>query len=371
MEAFVIGRTGLSDGELRSVEHRPSSARRALRLGLSLGVVTFLAWTAVSRRDRLVQAAGLLQGAHPVWVAIAAGAELVSFLTFVAVQRRLLRCGGVGVGLGSLTGMALVGNAISNSLPGGEALGRIYIFRQLRRRGADPVLAAWTMGAAGFLSGAALLTVTAIGALLAGGRPAWTLVLVGAGALAILGVAVVALHRRGRLEGVVVAVMTSLLRLWQRLARRGGADPRTQAEATWQRLGALMPDGRAWASATALATVSWIADCACLAAAFWAVGAPAPWPGLVLAYGAGQLAGTLPLALGGLGLVEGSLAVGLVAYGGRRGATVAAVLLYRMLSFWILLPIGWGLWALVARRTRRTHPDGSDPSADLQVAGAA
>lgn len=103
MEAFVTGRMGLLRGELRSVEHRRSFASRALRLGLSLGVVAFLAWTVASRRSRLVQAAGLLRGAHPVWVAAAVGTELVSFLTFVAVQRRLLRCGGVGVGLGSLT----------------------------------------------------------------------------------------------------------------------------------------------------------------------------------------------------------------------------------------------------------------------------
>ncbi|HKN40144.1 MAG TPA: YbhN family protein [Acidimicrobiia bacterium] len=365
MEAFVTGRMGLSRGELRSVEHRRSPARRALRLGLSLGVVAFLGWTAASRRARLVQAAGLLQGAHPVWVATAVGTELVSFLTFVAVQRRLLRSGGVGVGLGSLTEMALVGNAISNSLPGGDAWGRIYTFRQLRRRGADPVLATWTMAAAGFLSGAALVAVTATGALLAGGRPGWYGVLGGLGAVGVLGAGLAVLHRRGRLDPVAVGVMGGLLRGWQRILRRRNGDPRAQAEAAWQRLRGLMPDRRAWASATALATVSWVADCACLAAAFWSVGAPAPWPGLVLAYGAAQLAGTLPLTLGGIGLVEGSLAVGLVAYGGRRSATVAAVVLYRLLSFWILLPIGWGLWALIARRARRAAA-----SAGLQVAGA-
>jgi len=99
-----------------------------------------------------------------------------------------------------------------------------------------------------------------------------------------------------------------------------------------------------------LALLSWLADCVCLTAAFQAVGASAPWPGLVLAYGASQLAACLPVLPGGLGLVEGSLAVGLVAYGGHRSVTVAAVVLYRALSFWILLPIGWGVWAVLARR---------------------
>jgi uncharacterized membrane protein YbhN (UPF0104 family) len=331
---------------------------------MCLGVVALLTFTAASRWPRLVRAGGLLQGAHLGWVAVAAGAELLSFLTFVAVQRRLLRSGGVGVGLGSLTGVALIGNAISNSIPGGEAWGRIYTFRQFRRRGADPVLAAWTMAAAGFLSGAALLTVTATGAVLAGGRPGWSGALGALVVAALAAAGLVVLHRRGRLEPLAVGVIGGLLRAWQRLTRRGDGDPRTQAEAAWQRLRGLMPDRRTWAAATALATVSWVADCACLAAAFWSVGAPAPWPGLVLAYGAGQLAGTLPLTVGGIGLVEGSLAVGLMAFGGRRGVTVAAVLLYRLLSFWLLLPIGWCLWAVIARRARRAA------SAGLQVAGA-
>ena len=53
-----------------------------------------------------------------------------------------------------------------------------------------------------------------------------------------------------------------------------------------------------------------------------------------------------------------------MAYGGRRSATVAAVILYRMLSFWILLPIGWGVWALIDRRAA------PEESAVVQVAGA-
>lgn len=189
----------------------------------------------------------------------------------------------------------------------------------------------------------------------------------GLGTVGVLGAGLAVLHRRGRLEPVAVGVTGGLLRGWQRILRRRNSDPRAQAEAAWQQLGALMPDRRAWASATALATVSWVADCACLAAAFWSVEAPAPWPGLVLAYGAGQLAGTLPAPDGGRHRPgRGRLAVGLVAYGGRRSATVAAVVLYRLLSFWILLPIGWGLWALIGRRARRA----AAASAGRHVAGA-
>ena len=97
----------------------------------------------------------------------------------------------------------------------------------------------------------------------------------------------------------------------------------------------------------------WVADCGCLAFAFLAVGAPVPWQGLLLAYCAAQLAVNLPITPGGLGVVEGSLTVALVAFGGGRAPVVAAVLLYRLISFWLPLPVGAGCYVVLARKRRR------------------
>ena len=101
--------------------------------------------------------------------------------------------------------------------------------------------------------------------------------------------------------------------------------------------------------------VNWLLDCACFAMMFVAIDAPIPWKGLLLAYGAGQLAATLPITPGGLGVVEGSITVALVAFGGAETSTAAAVLLYRVISFWMILAIGWifvGQLALQVRRGR-------------------
>jgi putative heme transporter len=83
------------------------------------------------------------------------------------------------------------------------------------------------------------------------------------------------------------------------------------------------------------------------------VGAGVPWRGLLLAYGAGQLAANLPITPGGLGVVEGSLTIALVEYGGVEASTVAAVLLYRIISFWGFLPVGWAAWGGVTWANRR------------------
>ena len=68
---------------------------------------------------------------------------------------------------------------------------------------------------------------------------------------------------------------------------------------------------------------------------------------------AGQLAASLPVTPGGLGVVEGSLTIALVAYGGIEASTVAAVLLYRLVSFWLPVPAGWAVLGALSLRRRR------------------
>jgi hypothetical protein len=83
-----------------------------------------------------------------------------------------------------------------------------------------------------------------------------------------------------------------------------------------------------------------LADAACLVSALLAIGATPPWNELLLAYCGAQLVSFLPLTPGGLGVVEGSLAVTLVGTGGSARHVLAAVLLYRAISYWATLPSG-------------------------------
>jgi uncharacterized membrane protein YbhN (UPF0104 family) len=290
---------------------------------------------------------------HYVWVVVGAGFEILAIVAFAALQRRLLKAGGVSAGLVPLTGVTFAGNALQNSLPGGFAFAGVYAFRQFRRFGADDVLAGWMLFAITVLSGVALAIIAGLGLALAEGNAA-TEDLVGA----IVGVMVLALGlavlvRRGSLRTVVAGT----IRVSQRLTGR----PRGRAEAvlarTEPRLAAVSPSRTDWAVGLGHATANWGWDCACLGASFLAVGTHVPWRGLILAYGAAQLAANLPITPGGLGVVEGSLTIALVAYGGGRASTVAAVLMYRLMSFWGLLLIGWstmGVLAFIhARRDKR------------------
>lgn len=56
---------------------------------------------------------------------------------------------------------------------------------------------------------------------------------------------------------------------------------------------------KGWGVAFLWMLLYWISDMACLAIAFFAVGALLPWQGLLIAYAAGQLAALLPITPGG------------------------------------------------------------------------
>jgi uncharacterized protein (TIRG00374 family) len=165
---------------------------------------------------------------------------------------------------------------------------------------------------------------------------------------------VIAWAERARLLPHVARV----LRLTQRLFRRPkpGADV-DQVIAKWlNQLGAVNPSRREWRRAFMMGACNWLGDLSCLALSFIAVGAGVPWRGLLLAYGAGQLAATLPITPGGLGVVEGSLTVALVDFGGGETSTVAAVLLYRLISFWLVIVTGWTTWGALTWRWRNRPP---------------
>lgn len=113
---------------------------------------------------------------------------------------------------------------------------------------------------------------------------------------------------------------------------------------------------RTAATAGALFVAGWMADAACLISALLAIGAAPPWSDLLLAYCSAQLVSFLPVTPGGLGLVEGSLAITLVGTGAAAAPVLAAVLLYRALSYWATLPTG-AFGYLAVRRAGMAGPE--------------
>jgi uncharacterized membrane protein YbhN (UPF0104 family) len=72
--------------------------------------------------------------------------------------------------------------------------------------------------------------------------------------------------------------------------------------------------------------------------------------GVAVVYLAGGAIGSLAPTPGGLGAVEAALSTGLAAAGMPGAAAVSAVLLYRLATFWLPVPLGWGAMHLLQRR---------------------
>jgi uncharacterized protein (TIRG00374 family) len=331
---------------------------RVLHPVLGLALMAVAAVVLLGRRGELSGTAASFRHIDTGWMVLAVLAEAVSMLCFALMTGRLLGEAHHPLRLGPLLGITLAGNAVTNSLPAGPAFGLAYAYRRYREREVPEIVSAWVILAGTVLTTAALALLAAVGVVSALGQgTAFDLVGVTTGVLIVTWLLLAVLRRPTVLAGPGRLVLA--------LARATIHRPRRPPEvvmAGWQeRLAVVTPGWSGLWVSLGWSLGNWVLDLACLACAFGAVDAPVPWRGLLLAYGAAQLAANLPITPGGLGVVEGSLTIGLVAYGGAQASSVAAVLVYRIMSFWALLVIGWGvagILALVSRRLREAATAG-------------
>jgi putative heme transporter len=284
------------------------------------------------------------------WLAPAVAAEVASELSFVAAATRLLGAGGLRPRILPLAGVTVASQAITNSVPGGPAVAAVYGFRWFRRLGADDALAGWALVGTTIFAALSLALLAAVGLVLATEEgasldlvPAVVSILIATIALAILFV----------YERPLAIVARWLFRTSHKLIGRPRGDHEKQIERMLEIVSAMRLRSRQALVVVGWAFCNWLFDCTCFGLAFLATGSPVPWKGLLLAYGAGQLAANLPITPGGLGAVEGSITIALSYFGGATTADISAVLVYRLVSFWLMLIVGWGAWGSLAVGVRR------------------
>ena len=226
-----------------------------------------------------------------------------------------------------------------------------YLFRRFTRLGAGALLAGWALLAGGVISAAAWLLLL-VGGGLASGRTLALVIAVPCVALAIVVAALIAVAaRRPRLRAALEEYLGQALKLGARLLRWPATDPMLALRAWAERFGALRIPWSTWALATGDALVNWLADAAVLAVSILAVGAAVPWRDLLLVYLAGIGAKSLSLTPGGLAITEGAISVALVASGLHVRQAVAAAVLYRLVSFWLIAAVGWLILLVLRVRT--------------------
>jgi len=330
-----------------------------LRVVVSAAMVGAAVYVLVGRASYVTKAWHLLGRLDWKWVGIAVLFEAASMVVFARMQQWLLRAGGVELPTRTMIEITVAGNAVAATLPGGVAWAGAWVFGQLSRRGVSRFLRIWMFLVAGAVSSFALFLVVAAGIELAGARGPvsglrWAAL--GLAAIPVFGVALLAARHRP-------PVVRAGHRFAQALSDNGpGLWLLGRTKRLWARLQMVRLGWWGWAEVLGLALLNWLYDCAVLIVVLLALGIAVPWRGVFVIYGLTQIAAAIPITPGGIGVVEGTLGALLHAYGVPVEQTVAAVIVYRIVSFWGLVPIGWGLWVALdvleqrGRRVGMAHP---------------
>jgi len=286
---------------------------------------------------------------EPQWVAIALGFEALSFLSIWSLQRIALQTPSwFAVGTSQLAA-----NALGRIIPGGVAAAGTLQFRMLVRAGVPPGRVGSSLAATSALLFAALLAlpVLALPAILAGTPIEHRLL----HALWLGGIVFVLMIAVGSasfaFDRPLELVGNGIDRIL-RLVRRPRSGPPLAGILLAQRDEIRRTLGARIKMAVTAAVGKSLFDYLALVACLYAVQAR-PDPAIVLlAYVAASMLGMIPLTPGGLGFVEAGLTGLLVVAGVEAGAAAAATLAYRLVSFWLPLPLGGVAYWLFGRRLK-------------------
>ena len=337
------------------VSSHPGVSRwfRIALVGVSVGALAV-----VGLRGRLPdpgEFVAALAGAGYGWVAVAALLQVVSLAAFAFQQQRLLANLGVRLRVRRLMAITLARSALSISLPAGAAVSTGYAIREYQKAGVSRRIGAASAVVSGLASIGGLTLLYVVGGAGVLARDPDTFLswrpLVVVAALAGITTAGIVLGRRFSARprrapaGAGAARDSRVGRLVTRLL--------ASARGAWQAGSGLRV--RDWAAALAYAAANWLTDLLCLAAATRALGLPVGVTTLAGIYLGVQIVRQVPLTPGGVGVVETALVAGLTASGATAISAAAAVLIYRLLSCWLIIPAG-GLAAIALRRAATSRP---------------
>jgi uncharacterized membrane protein YbhN (UPF0104 family) len=281
------------------------------------------------------------------WLLVAVLSGAGALAVYGELHRQLLVVGGVDLPASTVQGINFAQNAVSTTVPvvgGAGSLG--YGITQLRKRGVNGPVAAWSVLMAGLITTVTLIVVGSLGLAIAGEIPAGVAVPIAltvgfgtAGAWQLL--THPAVLRRG-----VHALLRIAPRKWATRAE-------WSALALSENVAALRPSGRQWLALVAVALLSWVLDFVTLVASVLSVDVEIPWAALVAGFLIVQGSIALQILPGGAGLAETGLLGVLLSAGIAAAPAGAIVLFYRAITWLGLAVVGWVVYALLPHRRRR------------------
>jgi uncharacterized protein (TIRG00374 family) len=317
---------------------RRSASRIVWRLGLllvSAFVVEYFVLPQIAgARKALSLAAHVNVGLLLAGVAL----EALSLGCYAQLTRTCLPRGS-GVSLRTALEIDLTTLALSHVVPGGSAAGLGTGFHLLSQEGVSGSDAGFALGVQGMGSTVVLNVLLWLGLVvsipLRGYNPLYA-------SAAVVGVLII-----GLFSGGIVLLMRGEQRaagLFRVVARKLPFLDEAAMDGLVRRLAArtrqLLTDRRLLIAATAWAAANWLLDMACLEVFLLAFGRSVSLVGLVVSYGLANVVSAIPITPGGLGVMEAVLTATLVGFGLPRGNAILGVVGWRLVQFWLPIPVG-------------------------------
>src|ERR1700688_1273499 len=279
----------------------------------------------------------LLSKVNLAWLVAGIVLEAGSLLSYALLTRTLLPGGRPA--LFNLVRIVLATTAVAHVVPGGAAGGAGLGYRLLTANGVEGTDAGFAL-ATESIGSAMVLTVMLWLALLisiplAGLHPIYVITAL-VGLLALFGAAFLAYTFTRGGERAVRVVRS----LGRRVPRVGADRLERLVREVGDSIGHLARDRALLKWALWWAGLNWLFDAASLwsfVAAFGHIVDPIE---LFAAYGIANVLGAIPITPGGLGVIEAAAATLLVTFGLTKAVATYAVLGWRLVNFWLPIPIG-------------------------------
>lgn len=287
---------------------------------------------------------------HPIAIPVILALEAGSFWCMWLLQRIALRTHGWF----PVVTTQLAGNAFNRITPGGGATGTVLQARMLADAGFDAAKAGTAVTAQSILITAAVVTlpIFAIPAILLGTAVPSDLesgMWIGAivfFTMLVVGTLLLATRRPVEAMGRGIQRIANVFRV-----------KRPKIEGLGERLLIERDDlrrsmGSRWLEAVGASIGRWAFEYFALLVILFAIGArPDIWL-VLLAFVAASVLGMIPFSPGGLGFVEAGLTATLAVSGISTGEALLATLVFRLVSFWLPIPVG----LIAAWLFRRRYP---------------
>ncbi len=316
--------------------------RPAVRLAQALGFLFVVNTFVLPQLVGTTEAISLLGDLDASLLLLGTVAELASLVCIAHLIRTLLP-EAVRPSLWTVQQIVMAARAASRVVPGGAAVGGVISYRLLRKAGVPTPDAGFSVGTQSIESAAVLILLLFFALIVSipvSGLNAAYLTVTIIGSLILLALAglVVGITRgeehvvnSARRVAVFIRVVNpeflegALRSLASQLSQLGGDRRELVRQATWS-------------------------------AAYWLLGAAALWvflgaygswtriDGLIIAFALANIVATVPITPGGLGVMEVTLVASLVGFGVPPSIALFGVVSWRLINFWIPLPLGAGAY---------------------------